>query len=65
MAVTFRIEDRANGTKWIQVNKHQMYNISNWCKEHGCGKQVNISTISFKNEEELTMFLLKWQGQIE
>ena len=57
--MTFQIEDRGNGVKWVQVDS-QMYQIAKWCRETGCGKQVNFKQISFKNESELTMFLMRW-----
>jgi hypothetical protein len=63
--MTFQVENRGNGIKWVQINRQNMHNISKWCKDHECGKQVNMRTISFKSEEELTVFLLRWQGQIE
>jgi hypothetical protein len=65
MAMTFQIEDRGNGIKWVEVNRQDMYDIARWCQDHGCGKQVNTRKISFKNEEDLTMFLLKWQEQTQ
>ena len=61
--MTFRIEDRGNGIKWVQVDRPDMYEIAQWCKDMGCGKQVNFKQISFKNDEEITMFLLRWQGE--
>ncbi len=60
--MTFKIEDRGNGIKWVRVD-NQMYQISKWCNENNCGKQVNFKQISFKNDGELTMFLLRWQGK--
>ena len=59
----FTIEDRGNGIKWVEVDGKQMVYISKWCRDHSCGKQVNYKKISFKKDEELTMFLLKWQEQ--
>lgn len=62
--MSFYVEDRGNGIKWVQIiNRRDMYDISKWCRDTGCGKQVNNRNISFKNDEELTMFLLRWQGQ--
>ena len=61
--MTFLIEDRGNGVKWVQIDSPDIYKISKWCQETGCGKQVNFKQISFKNESELTMFLMKWQGE--
>lgn len=64
--MSFEIEDRGNGIKWVRTNgwstTMNMSILSKWCHETGCGKQVNTSAISFKNEQELTMFLLRWQG---
>ena len=60
--MSFEIEDRGNGITWIRIHK-QMYQIAKWCNEHNCGKQVNFKQISFKNKEEVTMFLLKWNKQ--
>jgi len=63
--MNYRIEDRGNGTKWVEVNGREMIKISKWCRETGCGKQVNYKQISFKSDQELSMFLLKWQIQNE
>ena len=61
--MTFKIEDRGNGIKWVQIDRSDMHNIVQWCRETSCGKQVNFKQISFRNESELTMFLIKWQGE--
>ena len=58
--MTFQIEDRGNGVKWVQIDRTDMYDIARWCQETGCGKQVNFKQISFRNEAELTMFLMRW-----
>lgn len=58
--MTFRIEDRGNGVKWVQIDSPNIYLIAEWCRETGCGKQVNFKQISFRNESELTMFLMRW-----
>lgn len=57
--MSFLVEDRGNGITWVQVDR-QMYQIAKWCRETGCGKQVNFKQISFRNEAELTMFLMRW-----
>ena len=61
--MTFQIQDRGNGVKWVQIDSPDMYHIAQWCRQTGCGKQVNFKQISFRNEAELTMFLMKWQGE--
>jgi len=60
--MSFETEDRGNGVKWVQVDRH-MYQIARWCYETGCGKQVNFNQISFRNDFELTMYLMRWQGE--
>ncbi len=62
--MSFNIEDRGNGIKWVRIYNRHLYDITHWCHVHGCGKQVSYHTISFKKEEELMMFLLRWQGEI-
>lgn len=62
--MTFQIEDRGNGIKWVQIDRTDMYDIAQWCRSTGCGKQVNFKSISFRNESELTMFLMRWQGEL-
>jgi len=60
VAISFTIEDRGNGITWVRIDRSDMYDIAQWCRDTGCGKQVNFKQISFKNEAELTMFLMKW-----
>jgi hypothetical protein len=33
-----------------------------WCLTTECGKQVNMHTFSFRRDEDLTMFKLKWEN---
>jgi hypothetical protein len=67
--MSFRVEDRGNGIIWIRLGNREysqkMYDISRWCRENNCGKQVSIHTISFNKDEELTMFLLRWQAELQ
>jgi hypothetical protein len=58
--MSFRIEDRGNSVKWVQIDLTDMHDIAQWCRSTGCGKQVNFKQISFRNESELTMFLMRW-----
>lgn len=58
----FTTEYHENYT-WIRLDDRSLIpNISTWCKEQECGKRVNRHTFSFKNEKEITLFLLRWQG---
>jgi hypothetical protein len=46
----------------VQIDSPDMNAIAKWCKDTGCGKQVNFKQISFRNESELTMFLMRWEN---
>ena len=62
----YTIEDRDNGYKWVRIYEGEnMAKMAKWCQDTGCGKMVNFYTISFRQEQEqeLTAFLLRWQGQ--
>jgi hypothetical protein len=64
--VKIKIEDRGNGTTWAEIGNSKYTNmneIARWCNTHQCGKRVNLQAFSFKNQEEITMFLLRWQGE--
>jgi hypothetical protein len=34
--------------------------IQEWCMYNRCGRRTSFDTFKFRNEEEVTMFLLKW-----
>lgn len=34
--------------------------IQEWSEQHNCGKRTSFDTFKFKNEKEITMFLMKW-----
>lgn len=63
--MSFYVEERDNGITWVKFewdSPEDLRSIAKWCNEHQCGKQVNIRAFSFKNKDELTMFLLRWQA---
>jgi hypothetical protein len=31
-----------------------------WCEEHHCGVRTSFDIFEFRNEQELTMFMLRW-----
>ena len=31
-----------------------------WCKENECGYRTSYDTFKFRNQEQLTMFILRW-----
>ena len=44
----------------IGVSESDMDPIQAWCEEHRCGRRVSFDTFQFKNQTQITMFLLKW-----
>jgi hypothetical protein len=34
--------------------------IGEWCYENRCGRRTSYDTFKFRNEKEITAFLLKW-----
>lgn len=34
--------------------------VEAWCKQHDCGTRYSSDTFCFRNEQEITMFLLRW-----
>lgn len=34
--------------------------IQAWCENHNCGHRTSFDTFRFKNEQELSMFLMRW-----
>ena len=34
--------------------------IQQWCEEHNCGRRTSFDTFRFRNQQEKTMFLLRW-----
>lgn len=45
----------------VDCNKGKIQDITRWCNENRCGKQVAIQRFAFK-QEELTMFRLRWEN---
>jgi len=54
---------RANFQSWVRSNKSidaELDEVSVWCLENQCGLRMSYDLWRFKNEEQLTFFLLKW-----
>lgn len=34
--------------------------IQQWCQEHDCGVRMSFDMWNFRNEKELTAFVLRW-----
>jgi hypothetical protein len=34
--------------------------VGEWCYEHKCGRRTSYDTFKFRNEKDMTAFLLRW-----
>ena len=42
------------------LRSEHMDPIQDWCVQNKCGVRTSFDTFKFRNEKELSMFLLKW-----
>jgi len=38
----------------------QMQPIQDWCDKHDCGKRLSFDLFQFRNDAEVTAFMLRW-----
>lgn len=44
------------------LTEEDMVAVADWCNECNCGKRTSFDTIRFKDEKQITMFLMKWSS---
>jgi hypothetical protein len=42
------------------LREHHLEPVQEWCMHNKCGRRTSFEQFQFRNEEEITMFLLKW-----
>ena len=42
------------------ANELQLAEVQAWCKLNNCGKRMSFSEFRFRNEQELSLFFLRW-----
>ena len=42
------------------LNENDMDPIQDWTKQSNCGVRTSFDTFKFRNEKQITMFLLRW-----
>jgi len=42
------------------IQEEDMVAVADWCSTCNCGKRTSFDTFRFKNEKQVTMFLMKW-----
>ena len=43
-----------------KVIQEQLDQIGQWCYENHCGRRTSYDMFKFRNEKDMTAFLLKW-----
>ena len=38
--------------------------IGRWCSETGCGRRTAYNEFTFREEKQITLFLLRWSGRV-
>lgn len=46
--------------QFLGLNHDDINPISQWCLANNCGRRMSFDTFQFRNEKEITVFLLKW-----
>ena len=46
--------------RYFFLTEEQMLEVADWCRQNSCGRRTAFATFDFKNQAELSMFLLKW-----
>lgn len=44
------------------LTESDLTEIQQWCTENNCGRRVSFDTFQFRNQREITMFLLRWSN---
>lgn len=42
------------------LDEADMSEVQHWCTVHRCGRRISFDLFQFRNEAEITMFLLRW-----
>jgi hypothetical protein len=44
----------------LSEDKQVIPQMTEWCAENECGYRTSYDTFKFRNQEQLTMFILRW-----
>lgn len=44
------------------ISEADMDPVQAWCSQHHCGRRMSFDTWQFRDQREITMFLLRWLG---
>ena len=50
------------GFEMYGFKEEDMDPIQQWCQESNCGKRISFDMFQFKNDKQITMFLLRWSS---
>ena len=44
----------------LGLTEADMDPVQAWCHEHDCGRRMSFDTFEFRDQQEITLFLLRW-----
>jgi len=44
----------------MYLSESDFVEIQRWCDENDCGRRTSYDTFQFRNQQEITAFLLRW-----
>jgi hypothetical protein len=50
------------GYEMYGFREEDMDPIQQWCQSSNCGKRISFDMFQFKNDKQITMFLLRWSS---
>ena len=42
------------------ISEADMDPVQAWCREHDCGRRLSFDIFQFRDQQEITLFLLRW-----
>ena len=46
----------------IGISEADMDPVQAWCQQHDCGRRLSFDIFQFRDQQEITLFLLRWAG---
>lgn len=44
----------------LQLGEKELVEIQQWCEQNHCGRRTSFDMFKFRNQKEMTVFLLRW-----
>lgn len=59
LTLAARVEVQPRGFE-TGISEGDMDPVQAWCKANNCGVRISFDTFRFRNQREITLFLLRW-----